>query len=329
MLTLMKQAALLVVLGLCLITAAMYSRGKNPFVGRWDITVTSPTAEYPDWLEVTDAGGTPQARLQQRTGSVHPVESARMEGKHLILGLTAAGTQGPARSWDLHMDGQRLAGTLKLGDMVNGQIAGVRAPEMKRKEPKEWTDPEPLFNGKDLSGWVPDNVAKINWVARDGAIVNESGGANLRSTRKFEDFKLHVDFNCPNLGNSGIYLRGRYEVQVEYEKPGVEDKFHEMGSIYGMLAPSQELPRKPGEWETFDITLVGRTVTILRNGVMTIDHQQIPGITGGAIDANEGEPGPFYLQGDHTGGMKFRNITVSEPKLGLKHEVKHDLKKIM
>jgi hypothetical protein len=229
------------------------------------------------------------------------------------------------------MDGKRLGGTTKLADMVNGQISGFRAPKMKRKEPKEWTAPEPLFNGKDLSGWVPDNMAKVNWVVRDGAIVNESGGANLRTTRKFDDFKLHLDFNCPNLGNSGIYLRGRYEVQVEYEKPGVEDKFHEMGSIYGMLAPSQELPRKPGEWETLDITLLGRTVTIVRNGVTTIDHQEIPGITGGAIDANEGEPGPFYLQGDHTGGMKFRNITVSVPKTptGVGHAVKHDLKKVM
>ena len=87
-----------------------------------------------------------------------------------------------------------------------------------------------------------------------------------------------------------------------------------MGSIYGRVAPKVELPRKPGEWETFDVTLVGRTVTIARNGVTTVDHQEIDGITGGALDANEGEPGPFYIQGDHTGGLKFRNITVSVPK---------------
>jgi len=318
MLTLMKQSALLAALGLCLATSALYPKmklpkSKEPFVGHWDITVTIPTGEYPDWLEVREENGEPKVRLQQKTGSVHPVQSARYEGKHLLLRINAASDKGPAITWDLHLDGNKLGGVLKRGDMVNGQIGGVRAPELKTKEPKAWKTREPLFNGKDLSGWEPDNLTKVNWVVKDGAILNESGGANLKTQRKFQDFKLHVEYSCPELGNSGIYLRGRYEVQVEYEKPGVEDKLHEMGSVYGMLAPAQELPRKPGEWETFDITLVGRNVTIVRNGVTTIDHQEIPGITGGALDAHEGEPGPFYLQGDHTSGMKFRNITVSEP----------------
>jgi hypothetical protein len=71
---------------------------------------------------------------------------------------------------------------------------------------------------------------------------------------------------------------------------------------------------QPGQWESFDVTLVGRTVTVVRNGQVTIDRQEIPGITGGAIDSREGEPGPLYLQGDHTGGMKYRNITISVPE---------------
>jgi hypothetical protein len=315
----MKQTALVAVLALSLTTTALFAKAmlkksKAPFAGQWDITVNTPTTEYPDWLEVTDDNGDPKVRLQQRTGSVHPVASARYEGKHLLLTVSPASDKGPAITWDLRREGNRLAGVLNRGDMANGQISGVRAPALKRKEPKAWTEPEALFNGKDLTGWQPDNLAKVNWVVKDGAISNESGGANLRTLRKFQDFKLHVEYNCPNLGNSGIYLRGRYELQVEYEKPGVEDSLHEMGSIYGMLAPSQELPRKPGEWETLDITLVGRTVTIVRNGVTTIDHKVIPGITGGALDANEAEPGPFYLQGDHTGGMMYRNITVSVPE---------------
>ena len=133
----------------------------------------------------------------------------------------------------------------------------------------------------------------------------ETKGANLRTTRKFDDFKLHIEFNCPENGNSGVYLRGRYEIQVEYEPVGTEDKYHMMGSIYGVLGPAVESPRKPGQWESFDVTLVGRYVTIARNGVTTIANQEIPGITGGALDSNEGQPGPFYIQGDHTGGMKY------------------------
>jgi hypothetical protein len=144
--------------------------------------------------------------------------------------------------------------------------------------------------------------------------LNETKGANLRTTRKFDDFKLHIEFNCPENGNSGVYLRGRYEIQVEYEPVGTENKYHMMGSIYGFLAPAVDSPRTPGQWETFDVALVGRYVTIARNGVTTIANQEIPGITGGALDSNEPQPGPFYIQGDHTGGMKYRNITVSLPK---------------
>jgi hypothetical protein len=191
---------------------------------------------------------------------------------------------------------------------------GVRAPALDRKAPAAWGDPEPLFNGKDLTGWMPDEPGRNQWKAIDGELVNGKAGANLRSTRKVQDFKLHVEYNCPEDGNSGIYLRGRYEVQVEYEPQDRNDKFHGMGAVYGFLAPSTQLPKKPGEWETFDITLIGRRVTVVRNGVKTINDEEIPGITGGALDSDEGKPGLIYIQGDHTGGMKYRNITIAEPE---------------
>jgi hypothetical protein len=149
---------------------------------------------------------------------------------------------------------------------------------------------------------------------KDGLLVNEAHGANLKSTREFDDFKLHFEVNCPEGANSGFYLRGRYEVQLEYEPANSEPMERQMGSIYGRLAPSSELPRMPGKWETFDVTLVGRTVTVVRNGTTIIDAKEIEGITGGALDADEGRPGSFYIQGDHTGGLQFRNITVSVPK---------------
>jgi hypothetical protein len=101
---------------------------------------------------------------------------------------------------------------------------------------------------------------------------------------------------------------------VAYEKPGVNDRFHDMGAIYGFLAPSTEIAPRPGKWESFDVTLVGRMVTVIRDGVRTIDNQEIPGITGGALDSHEGDPGFLYIQGDHTGGMKYRNITISVPE---------------
>jgi hypothetical protein len=88
---------------------------------------------------------------------------------------------------------------------------------------------------------------------------------------------------------------------------------HRMGGVYGFLAPSPEMPRKPGEWQSFDITLVGRVITVVQNGKTIIDKQEIPGITGGALDSHEELPGPFYLQGDHA-GIAYRNIVVTPAK---------------
>ncbi len=310
----MRPHLILPLIGFAALLSALPQNGAAPFEGRWDISVSTSNGSYPGWLEVVERDGQLQVRVQPRAGSVRPVKDARIEGSRLIVPLTSASAKGPAMDWVLAAAGARLTGELKRGGEVIGQVAGVRAPELKRPAPPAWSNPEPLFNGKDLAGWEPDRPANNHWVARDGALLNESKGANLRTTRKFDDFKLHIEYNCPEGGNSGIYLRGRYEIQVEYEPAGTEDRYHSMGAIYGFLAPSVELPRKSVQWESFDVTLVGRNVTILRNGVKIIDNQEIPGITGGAIDSNEAEPGPFYLQGDHTAGMRYRNITVSVPK---------------
>ena len=282
----------------------------SPFVGRWDFTLGEMKA---NWLGVTEKGNGLEIWFQPTGGHVHPVKDFKVNGSHLSLQVSPPSNNHPAMTWELDAKDGKLVGTQKQGDQTVA-LTGVRAPELNRSEPKAWSKPEPLFDGKDLNGWEPiGNGAQSHWVVRDGDLVNETRGANLRSTRKFNDFKAHFEVNCPEPANSGFYLRGRYELQLEYETKGTEPPERSMGSIYGRLAPSRELPRKPGQWETFDVTLVGRTVTVVRDGVMTIDHKEIEGITGGALDANEGEPGPFYIQGDHTGGLKFRNITVSVP----------------
>jgi hypothetical protein len=177
--------------------------------------------------------------------------------------------------------------------------------------PAQWTAPEPIFNGKDLSGWTPGSGVS-HWVAQNGELVNTEKGANIRTTRTFDDFKLHIEVNCPEHCNSGIFLRGRYEVQIGTE--GGTQPSHEMGAIYGYFAAARDMPMGDGKWQIFDITLVGRTVNVVRNGVTIHDRVELPGITGGALDSNEGQPGPFFLQGDHTGGLKYRNITISLPK---------------
>ncbi len=309
----MKRLLNLLMLGTALLVPAFCQNSANPFAGRWDITVTTPARTYPGWMELVDQGGTPRVRVQPRAGSVHPVTGVKMEGGKLILTLVAASAKQAGSSLELSAAGDRLSGELKRGGRIAGQIAAVRAPALQRPAPAAWSEPEPVFNGKDLTGWEPDDAAHNHWAAKDGVLVNQDSGANLKSTRRFDDFRLHIEFNCPPGGNSGVYLRGRYEIQVEYEKTP-EDALHEMGSIYGYIAPMVRMPHKPGTWESFDATLVGRRLTLVRNGVKIIDDQEIAGITGGALDSHEGEPGPIYLQGDHTGVMQYRNITIRVPK---------------
>jgi hypothetical protein len=285
---------------------------KNPFLGRWDLTLTGSNGSWPQWMEVVEKDGAVSGRIQPRGGAVRPMGPAKVENGHLQIVVQPAG-RGPEISWDLTVIGDKLSGAQKQGENAGVQIAGARAPELKRAMPKAWTEPEPLFNGKDLTGWEPVNSpANSHWVVKDGTLFNESRGSNIRTTGKFQDFKVHIEVLCPEHCNSGIYLRGRDEIQVGTE--GGTQPSHEMGAIYGFFAPKVAMPLGSGEWQTFDITLVGRYVTVVRNGVTIHDRQEIPGITGGALDSNEGEPGPFFLQGDHDGGMAYRNIRIQLPK---------------
>jgi hypothetical protein len=161
-----------------------------------------------------------------------------------------------------------------------------------------------------LTGWKPRSADdKNNWAVKDGVLVNAASGTDLVTQRKFTDFKLHTEYRYPKGSNSGVYLRGRYEVQIEDDHGTVADS-HGSGGVYGFLTPSINAAKKAGEWQTLDVTLVGRTVTVVLNGERVIDRQVIPGITGGALDSDEGEPGPIFLQGDH-GAVEFRNLSVT------------------
>jgi hypothetical protein len=308
----MKHVCFLVILAACTLTPA-FSKKESKLVGRWDLTIVSSKGTYPSWLEISEADGQAKVRVVGRVASVHPANDVRLDGSRLSFATKEWFGHDIQVTWKMTLDGSKLKGTQSRSDGVTGDLTGERAPALDQKPPAAWTEPEALFTGTDLSGWESDGPEN-HWKAQNGELVNERAGANIRTTRKFQDFKLHIEYNCPDKGNSGVYLRGRYEVQVEYESAGANDKFHGMGSVYGFIAPAIDVPAKPGQWESYDVTLVGRHVTVIRDGVKTVDNQEIPGITGGAIDSKEGEPGPLYIQGDHTGGMKYRNVTISVPK---------------
>jgi hypothetical protein len=187
------------------------------------------------------------------------------------------------------------------------------APDLNKVK---FGEPIVLFNGKDLTGWktMGDNSG---WSVKDGVLDNnapqEEGKphkryANLRTEREFEDFNLKLEVCVPKNGNSGVYLRGIYEVQVA-DTCGKPLDSHNMGGVYSRIAPSVAAEKPAGEWQTFDITLVDRHVTVILNGKKIIDNQPLLGCTGGALTSDQFCPGPIYLQGDHS-SVQYRNIVL-------------------
>jgi hypothetical protein len=195
-----------------------YGQKPSPFIGRWDFNLTVPDAPSrgATWLGITEKNGALDVWYQPTGGNVYQLKDVKADGSHLTLTLSAGGKNG-ATTWELDAAGNALNGTQKRG-ANSFPLHGVRAPELKRNPPKAWSAPEPLFNGKDLTGWEPiGNVANNHWTVKDGLLYNSDHGANLRTTRTFTDFKVHYEVNCPDDANSGFYLRGRYELQLEYE----------------------------------------------------------------------------------------------------------------
>jgi hypothetical protein len=129
---------------------------------------------------------------------------------------------------------------------------------------------------------------------------------NIRTEREFEDFNLTLEARTLKNSNSGIYLRGIYEVQV-FESYGRPVDSHNMGAIYSRICPTVAAEKPIGEWQTLDITLVDRHVTVILNGRTIIDNQPLLGCTGGALWSDPLRPGPIYLQGNHS-DIDYRNI---------------------
>jgi Domain of Unknown Function (DUF1080) len=299
-------------LSLCLgLTAAAQTASKS-ILGRWDLTLTTPTGELPSWIEISEAGGQPKIVMVGVTDHATPLQKFKVAGTEVEFVSPKREEGFPAdMSFKGKLVGHDLVGTVTDPAGVVWQWKGVRAPELKRTSPPQWGQPISLFNGKDLTGWVPRNQSQhASWKAENGTLVKDGNGPDLVNTSKFEDFKLHIEFNCGPHANSGVFLRGRYEVQVETDS-AAEPNSHHTGGIYGFLDPTPEQPRKPGVWQTFDITLVGRNVTVVQNGITVIDHKDIPGITGGALDSHEGLPGPIYLQASEVGRVAYRNIVIT------------------
>jgi hypothetical protein len=310
----MKLVRILVIL---LTVISMHTQAqdyKSPLAGKWDLTVTAGDRVTASWLEVHVSGSkTLVGHFVADGGSARPVAHVRFDGRKFSFAIPPQWEQGDK---DLVFEGvlenDKLSGTMVLPDGRKFNWTGVRAPSLVRAKAPVWGTPVDLFNGKNTSGWHVEAGKKNQWIAENGVLKSPASGVNIISDQKFNDFKLHIEFRYPKHSNSGVYLRGRYEIQVSDSK-GLEPSLIEYGALYGFLLPVTMAAKSPGEWQSFDITLVGRLVTVVANGVTIICNQVIPGITGGALDSNEGEPGPIMLQGDH-GPIEYRNIRITPAK---------------
>ena len=292
-----------------------FSQDSSQLIGRWNLTVQGSEGAHPSWLEVRKSGNrTLVGSFVGQFGSARPVGEIEFDGSVFRFSVPP--------QWEKRNDhlvffgtfnGKRIQGTST--DLEGKPIhwTGERSPKLKRHTLPTWGKPRMLFDGKTLNGWTPRSAIVPNgWEVMNGLLTNATPGNDLITKEKFDDFKLQAEFRYPKGSNSGIYLRGRYEMQIE-DNFGDEPESHKVGGIYGFLTPSTNASKRAGEWQSAEVSLVGRVVTVILNGERVIDRQTIPGATGGALDNDEASPGPLMIQGDH-GPVEFRKLAISLPQ---------------
>jgi hypothetical protein len=307
-------------LALMFMVMHVYASGSTSFkkdpdvIGRWDITIEKDGKSLPSWLEVQKSGThTLIGRFCYAFGSARPISEVKdNEGKYSFSIPPQWEPGNRNMDFEFEADGDKLKGTMVYTDGKTYSFTGERAPSLTRSKAPIWGKPERLFNGKNTKGWHTDGINQ--WIAQNGILRSPHSGANLITDKTFTDFKLHIEFRYPQGSNSGVYLRGRYELQIIDTKSGDPEPINnQFSSIYGFLPPNKMMAKDPGEWQSYDVTLVGRLITVVANGKTVICNAEIPGITGGAINSKEGEPGPILIQGDH-GPIDYRNIIITKAK---------------
>ncbi len=339
----MKKTAMMIIVFLLMLLftnqPALADCGEDcdcsPFTGKWALYLNGGAS----WLQVYQRDGYLDAEILWRWGSVTPASGVAMKGDKLVVFRTKHVTREKdnegkplkkqqVTDWfEFELVGRdKLLGTAMTtgwsGENVSTMnFVGLKnpcLPEAPNLKKIKYGKPVRLFNGKDLTGWqLIEKNAMNGFKVMDGILVNDPVQqegkdhihyGNIRTEQEFEDFNLTLEVNVPEGSNSGIYLRGIYEIQVldSYEK---ELDSHHMGALYSRITPSVKAEKPAGQWQSMDITLCDRHVTVILNGTKIIDNQPVEGITGGALTANEFKPGPIYFQGDH-GKVSYRNIVL-------------------
>jgi Domain of Unknown Function (DUF1080) len=279
---------------------------NNPFVGAWNITPEAPsTGVY--WLEVKNEGGKPAVMFLNRGGSPVAGQDVKVSGDELTFMVGGTAQNRPTVTL-------RAAGNKVTGTVGTTKVAGERPPTWGACDANgshALGKPVTLFDGKSLDAWGVQMANRpIGWSIEEGVMTNQPKANNLVSKEKFRDFRLDAEYKLSEKGNSGIYLRGRYELQVLDDFGRTDDREHGHMSIYSAKAPLVNASKKAGEWQTAQITIVGNCVSATLNGQKIHDNSKLVRITGGALDAKETEPGPIMVQGDHE-KVWYRKVVVT------------------
>jgi len=302
---------------------------KKEFYGMWTLDIEDGSV---GWLGVNDNNGMLDAQLLWQGGSVEPIPSVYFLDDHTLvvtkinMRRTDTRAQASIQTFTFERTGNNLTGTLVVPsrdgmNVTKRKFVGWRlvepapAPDLSKVK---YGTPIKLFNGKDLTGWRLINPRQANgFKVENGELINDPVApegqrlsfGNLRTDSEFEDFKLTLEANIPAGSNSGVYLRGIYEVQV-VDSYGKELDPHNMGALYSRITPSEAAEKPAGEWQTMEMILCQRHLTVILNGKKIIDNKPVYGPTGGAMHADVVRPGPIYLQGDH-GKVSFRNLVLT------------------
>jgi hypothetical protein len=293
-------------LALSLLAACTVLAADSDFNGRWDLSANTPPRPRAWWVELNGVG-TPKANgtfVSAYNGDRNTIDSIAVENGELRFTIKPPNGRGGPSVYHARLAKGKLEGTFEVEGSNRPAIpwTGVRAPVIRDHDDGTWKEGQPiaLFNGKDLSGWKALNPsAEMKWTVVDGVLRNAPPTTDLISEQKFWNYKLHVDFRIIEHSNSGIGLRGRYEIQIleDYGKP---PNTHGAAALYSRIAPSVNASKPPGEWQSYDIRLVGRDLTVVHNGTKVLDKVHIDGLTAIANNSDEAEPGPFIVQGDHS-----------------------------
>lgn len=315
-----RSMMLCLFLSLSLVVGRAAGQAENLF-GDWSLDLES---DLPAWMSIQGTTDDPTVYMRLYVGSAGPCKEVNWKGRDLCFTLKRNKKAKMTKTVCVGIEDGKLSGVINTafdsGKNSTEKFSGAKIPPMPSSAPDlskvRFGQPISLFNGNDLTGWTVHEKDKINgWSAADGMLKNSTpktdfsatgDHANLKTTTEFEDFWLHIEFLVEEKRNSGIYLRGMYEAQV-VDRDSPMQGIQGVGAIFGMLKPSTNAGRPGGEWQTYDITLVDRHVTVVLNGQTVIDNQPVTGPTAGAIKTNPALPGPIYLQGDHT-NVAYRNI---------------------